>query len=183
MAAKFPSAVISGLDLFPTQPKHPNFCSEIYDVNIVPWDYENDHFEFIHIREYSLSARPLEFWKEAKRCLVPGGFIEIDEVCFVYNENFHKAWASYAETCSNTTLAASRSRERLENEGLSVLGERRHSVSDSEIKNEFCKALDIEGMILLHLQKLGKPDNEIGILTARMRSELNPKENAVGVTA
>ncbi|KAA8909859.1 S-adenosyl-L-methionine-dependent methyltransferase, partial [Sphaerosporella brunnea] len=85
MADKFPAAEVIGVDLSPIQPPWvpPNCRFEVDDVE-KPWTYPPDSFDFIHLRNL---AQALTDWpgvlKHAYRCLKPGGYIELAEICAV----------------------------------------------------------------------------------------------------
>ncbi|KAF4448164.1 hypothetical protein F53441_8399 [Fusarium austroafricanum] len=78
---QYPSAEIIGTDLSPCQPAFvpPNVRFEIDDATET-WTWENDHFDFIHIR-YLFGAIPdwYHLFAEAYRCCAPGGWIESAE--------------------------------------------------------------------------------------------------------
>ncbi|KXX73128.1 Phosphoethanolamine N-methyltransferase 3 [Madurella mycetomatis] len=77
-ADQFPSAEVIGTDLSPTQPSWvpPNCKFELDDAQL-PWTYPDNYFDFIHLR---LMMGSIQDWpalyKEAYRCLKPGGWIE-----------------------------------------------------------------------------------------------------------
>ncbi|KAL1613949.1 hypothetical protein SLS54_010159 [Diplodia seriata] len=74
-----PEADVVGTDLSPTQPGWvPQNCRfEIDDANDVPWTWRDDSFDFVHVRSLfgCVSDWP-RFYREAFRCLKPGGYIE-----------------------------------------------------------------------------------------------------------
>ncbi|KAF5251005.1 hypothetical protein FANTH_3869 [Fusarium anthophilum] len=78
---QYPSANVIGTDLSPCQPSWvpPNVRFEIDDATEA-WTWENDHFDFIHIR-YLFGAIPdwYHLFAEAYRCSSPGGWIESAE--------------------------------------------------------------------------------------------------------
>ncbi|CAG1980451.1 unnamed protein product [Fusarium graminearum] len=75
---QFPSAEVIGTDLSPCQPQWvpPNVRFEIEDASQT-WTWEDNHFDFIHIR-YLFGA--LTDWnhvfEQAYRCCAPGGWVE-----------------------------------------------------------------------------------------------------------
>ncbi|KAG6068892.1 hypothetical protein E4U16_007817 [Claviceps sp. LM84 group G4] len=77
-ADQFPNASVTGTDLSPCQPKWvpPNVHFEIDDASL-DWTWEEDHFDFIHMR-YIVGG--IQDWttllKEAYRCCAPGGWVE-----------------------------------------------------------------------------------------------------------
>lgn len=78
MADEFPEATVIGTDLSPTQPRWvpPNCKFELDDAS-KPWTYEDNSFDYIHIRYLLGSFKDWEgFYKECYRCLKPGGYIE-----------------------------------------------------------------------------------------------------------
>lgn len=80
-ADQFPAAQVIGTDLSPTQPAWvpPNCRFELDDASL-PWNFPDNHFDFIHVR-YLLGS--IADWgalyKEAYRCLKPGGWFEHNE--------------------------------------------------------------------------------------------------------
>ncbi|KAK5654068.1 hypothetical protein OQA88_7748 [Cercophora sp. LCS_1] len=78
VAEKFPSAEVIGTDLSPIQPVWcpPNCRFELDDVT-KPWVYQDNSFDFIHIRCMLGSVGDwTELYREAYRCLKPGGWLE-----------------------------------------------------------------------------------------------------------
>ncbi|KAJ4248491.1 hypothetical protein NW762_012829 [Fusarium torreyae] len=77
-AEHYPNAEIVGTDLSPCQPEWvlPNVRFEIDDATET-WTWEDNHFDFIHIR-YLFGAIPdwYHLFEEAYRCCAPGGWIE-----------------------------------------------------------------------------------------------------------
>jgi SAM-dependent methyltransferase len=81
MADQYPSASVIGNDLSPIQPGFvpPNCTFEIDDVTL-EWTYQDDFFDYIHIREMFGSIPDWDFFfQECYRCLKPGGWVEIHE--------------------------------------------------------------------------------------------------------
>ena len=81
IAEQYPSAVVTGVDLSPTQPAFVpvNCVFEVDDVTQA-WTYPPDHFDFVHIREMFGSIPDWDgFLQEAYRCTKPGGWVEIVE--------------------------------------------------------------------------------------------------------
>ncbi|KAL7270549.1 hypothetical protein RUND412_006736 [Rhizina undulata] len=78
MADQYPEANVIGVDLSPIQPQWvpPNLSFEIDDVE-EPWQYQDNSFDFIHLRSISgcLSNWP-KLYQQAFRALKPGGWIE-----------------------------------------------------------------------------------------------------------
>lgn len=91
MADKFPDAQITGTDLSPIQPDlvPPNCLFEIDDASL-EWTWEENHFDFVHVRELFGSIADWDlFFREALRCIAPGGHLEIVEhSTWPVNENF-----------------------------------------------------------------------------------------------
>ncbi|KAI5845500.1 S-adenosyl-L-methionine-dependent methyltransferase [Tricharina praecox] len=78
MADKYPSAEVIGIDLSPIQPKWvpPNCRFEVDDAER-EWTYAENSFDFIHLRNISISISDWQFLLgQAYRCLKPGGYIE-----------------------------------------------------------------------------------------------------------
>lgn len=81
MADQHPRASVTGTDLSPIQPElvPPNCVFEIDDANM-EWTWDDDHFDFIHVREmFGSIADWKTFLAEAYRCTKPGGWIEVVE--------------------------------------------------------------------------------------------------------
>ncbi|WPJ62724.1 hypothetical protein SMAC4_13590 [Sordaria macrospora] len=78
MADKFPNCSVTGTDISPIQPSWvpPNLRFEIDDAS-KEWTYKDNHFDFVHIRWLTGSIKDwTAVYKEAYRCLKPGGWIE-----------------------------------------------------------------------------------------------------------
>ena len=78
MADKFPNCSVTGTDISPIQPSWvpPNLRFEIDDAS-KEWTYKDNRFDFVHIRWLSGSVKDwTAVYKEAYRCLKPGGWIE-----------------------------------------------------------------------------------------------------------
>ncbi|KAK3400626.1 S-adenosyl-L-methionine-dependent methyltransferase [Sordaria brevicollis] len=77
-ADKYPNATVIGTDLSPIQPTWvpPNLRFDIDDASR-EWTYTPSSFDFIHIRWLTGSIKDwTALYKEAYRCLKPGGWIE-----------------------------------------------------------------------------------------------------------
>ncbi|KIW04441.1 hypothetical protein, variant [Verruconis gallopava] len=104
----FPSAEVIGVDLSPIQPNWtpPNVKFEIDDVTL-PWTYELNSFDFIHIRTLGGSIKDwVGFLVQVYKHLKPGGLIEVSEIrthfhcddgslgkdsnCVKWEETFHE---------------------------------------------------------------------------------------------
>ena len=82
IADEFPSALVTGFDLSPIQPMWvpSNLQFEILDAD-EGWEYGVDRFDLVHTRfmnGFSLKDWP-HFYREAYRCLKPGGWVENQE--------------------------------------------------------------------------------------------------------
>lgn len=81
VADAYPSAIVTGTDLSPTQPSlvPPNVRFEIDDME-AEWTFHENHFDLIHIRGLHGS---IENWPalyaQCMRCLKPGGYLEQSE--------------------------------------------------------------------------------------------------------
>ena len=81
MADKYPSAVVTGIDICPIQPRWvpPNCCFEVEDAER-DWTWGDNVFDLVHARTVSHSIgdwpRMLE---QALRVVRPGGYIELSE--------------------------------------------------------------------------------------------------------
>lgn len=81
MADKYPDAQVTGTDLSPIQPDlvPPNCLFEVDDATL-DWTWDDNHFDFVHIREMFGSISNWDaFTREALRCTKPGGYVEIVE--------------------------------------------------------------------------------------------------------
>ncbi|GAB7348091.1 hypothetical protein MBLNU459_g6116t2 [Dothideomycetes sp. NU459] len=81
VADKHPQAQVTGTDLSPIQPDlvPPNCVFEIDDATL-EWTWEENHFDFVHVREMFGSISDWDaFAREALRCTKPGGYVEIVE--------------------------------------------------------------------------------------------------------
>ncbi|KAF2674599.1 S-adenosyl-L-methionine-dependent methyltransferase [Microthyrium microscopicum] len=81
MADQYPSAVVLGVDLSPIQPAFvpPNCHFEVDDLTL-EWTFQEDFFEFIHVREMFGSIPDWdEFFDQCFRCTKSGGWIEVVE--------------------------------------------------------------------------------------------------------
>ncbi|KAF1808957.1 putative phosphoethanolamine N-methyltransferase [Eremomyces bilateralis CBS 781.70] len=95
----YPSAEVIGVDLSPIQPQWapPNVKFEIDDLT-QPWTFEQNSFDFIHVRTLGGSIRDwVTFLKEAQKHLKPGGRIEISEI----RTRFHCDDGSLSEDTSS----------------------------------------------------------------------------------
>lgn len=81
MADDYPEAQITGIDLSPIQPElvPVNCMFEVDDANM-EWTWEDNFFDFVHVREMFGSIADWDsFAREALRCTKPGGYFEIVE--------------------------------------------------------------------------------------------------------
>jgi SAM-dependent methyltransferase len=81
MADEYPSARVTGVDLSPIQPTFvpPNCTFEVDDMTM-PWTYNPNRFDFVHIRElFGCIPDWDEFFQECLSALKPGGHIEVVE--------------------------------------------------------------------------------------------------------
>lgn len=77
-ADKYPNATVIGTDLSPIQPTWvpPNLRFDIDDASR-EWTYNPNSFDLIHIRWLTGAIKDWKtLYKEAYRCLKPGGWIE-----------------------------------------------------------------------------------------------------------
>ena len=78
MADKFPEAQVIGKDLSPIQPtSHPNNCVFEVDDCTSPWVYNDNNFDFVHIRGLfgSIADWPA-LYQQIYKHLAPGGYVE-----------------------------------------------------------------------------------------------------------
>ncbi|KAL7272619.1 hypothetical protein RUND412_004565 [Rhizina undulata] len=81
IADMFPSAKVIGVDLSPIQPSWvpPNLSFEIDDVEET-WTYQDNSFDFIHIRSMAGFVYDWpKLYRQAFRALKPGGWIEVQD--------------------------------------------------------------------------------------------------------
>ncbi|CCC05793.1 unnamed protein product [Sordaria macrospora k-hell] len=77
-ADKFPDCTVIGTDISPIQPTWvpPNLRFDIDDYT-KEWTYKSSHFDYIHMRWLTGTTKDwTAAYKEAYRCLKPGGWIE-----------------------------------------------------------------------------------------------------------
>jgi len=73
-ADEYPGCEVIGTDISPMQPRWvpPNCRFEIDDANNIPWTFEDNTFDFIHIRSmYGCISDWDAVYREAFRCLKP----------------------------------------------------------------------------------------------------------------
>lgn len=89
-ADKFPNCTVIGTDISPIQPTWvpPNLRFDIDDYT-KEWAYKSNHFDYIHMRWLTGTTKDwTAAYKEAYRCLKPGGWIEhIDASGTIYSED------------------------------------------------------------------------------------------------
>ncbi|KAI9679520.1 MAG: hypothetical protein M1817_005542 [Caeruleum heppii] len=80
VADEYPSAVVTGTDLSPIQPRWvpPNVKFEVDDVE-QEWTYNDDHFDLIHTRIMNGSIRNWPVLFQRIKCK-PGGWVECQEL-------------------------------------------------------------------------------------------------------
>ncbi|KAK1470855.1 TAM domain methyltransferase [Colletotrichum cuscutae] len=86
MGDEYPEAEIIGVDLSPIQPEFvpPNVRFMVDDAE-VEWVYPDNHFDFVHLRNMAPSIKKWpELFAEAYRVTKPGGWIELQEMRWVY---------------------------------------------------------------------------------------------------
>jgi len=82
MGDLYPNAEIIGLDITPMQPTWvpPNVSFQIDDAN-QPWTFADNYFDFVHTRFLSGCIADWDkFYRDAFRCIKPGGWLEHQEV-------------------------------------------------------------------------------------------------------
>ena len=111
IADQYPAASVIGVDLSPIQPSFvpPNCSFEVDDVTL-EWTYQDDFFDFIHIREMFGSIPDWDyFFEQCFRCTKPGGWVEIQEYdAWIYSEDdpelerasYVKKWLQYIDEAS-----------------------------------------------------------------------------------
>ncbi|KIX05642.1 uncharacterized protein Z518_03614 [Rhinocladiella mackenziei CBS 650.93] len=91
VADEFPAASVIGFDLSPIQPTFvpPNLQFEILDAD-ERWEYGSSRFDLVHTRfmnGFSIKSWP-HFYREAWKCLKPGGWVENQEFdCVVLSDD------------------------------------------------------------------------------------------------
>ncbi|TDZ33076.1 Secondary metabolism regulator LAE1 [Colletotrichum spinosum] len=86
MGDEYPEADVVGIDLSPIQPDFvpPNVQFVVDDAE-VEWMYPEGAFDYVHIRNMAPSIKKWpELLAEAYRALKPGGWIELQEMRWVY---------------------------------------------------------------------------------------------------
>lgn len=81
MADQHPEALVTGVDLSPTQADFvpPNCKFEVDDITST-WTYPANHFDFIHVREMFGSIPDWDaFFAQCWHSLKPGGYLEVVE--------------------------------------------------------------------------------------------------------
>lgn len=83
MAARYPQAHITGVDVYPIQRRKgvpPNVAFEIDDIEN-PWKFPDDSIDFIHMRSVAGGVRDwVALFLQAYHKLKPGGLLEMSEV-------------------------------------------------------------------------------------------------------
>ena len=138
-ADEYPCARVTGTDLSPIQPDFvpPNCSFEIDDVTL-EWTFQDDRFDFIHIREMFGCIPDWGFFLlQAWRCLKPGGWVEIVEHSVwpvtdddsVPPDHFYNTWGRMVEGLGERWGKSFRiwkeSREKLVEAGFTDVVERK----------------------------------------------------------
>jgi len=89
MANQYPTSTVIGVDISPQQtgrPPIPHNCSfQFYDIENARLPYEDNSFDFIHIRDMqSVIKNWPTFLKEINRILVPGGWAMFGEFLYLH---------------------------------------------------------------------------------------------------
>ncbi|KAF8462854.1 S-adenosyl-L-methionine-dependent methyltransferase [Kalaharituber pfeilii] len=77
-----PQAEVIGPDISPIQPSWvpPNCKFEVDDLEVIPWSYKNDYFDYVHMRSMSGSFSNWDtIMKEVYRVTAPGGYFEYQD--------------------------------------------------------------------------------------------------------
>ncbi|KAH7309488.1 S-adenosyl-L-methionine-dependent methyltransferase [Stachybotrys elegans] len=88
-ADKYPDAKVIGTDLSPIQPSWvpPNIDFQIDDCT-QPWTFEENSLDYVHIRWLFGSIKDwTELFKQAYRCLKPGGWLETHEASVQFSSD------------------------------------------------------------------------------------------------
>jgi len=201
-ADQFPSAEVIGTDLSPIQPQWvpPNCRFELDDAQLV-WTYPENHFDFIHIRYLTGSiADWTALYKQAYRCLKPGGWIQhldqsIEPQCddgSMTAENciwpdWIKIFIPISERLGRTYRIARHSKEWMEEAGFKDVQERLFKVpingwsSDpkmKEIGQYYAMATEqgLEGYCLYLLIQIEKWDyTEVQVLISKARKAIRDR--------
>ncbi|KAL7271335.1 hypothetical protein RUND412_005919 [Rhizina undulata] len=107
IADQFPSADVLGVDLSPIQPNFipPNLAFEVDDIEEA-WQYQDNSFDFIHIRTMAGYIRDWpKLYRQAFKALRPGGWIEVQDIVGAFSadddtwspDNVIGKWTKYWE--------------------------------------------------------------------------------------
>ncbi|KAL2880568.1 hypothetical protein SGCOL_003939 [Colletotrichum sp. CLE4] len=98
MGDEYPEAEIIGVDLSPIQPEFvPPNVRFIVDDAEVEWVYPDNHFDLVHLRNMAPSIKKWpELFAEAYRVTKPGGWIELQEMRWVYGCDDNTMPSTYA---------------------------------------------------------------------------------------
>ncbi|KAK3946697.1 S-adenosyl-L-methionine-dependent methyltransferase [Pseudoneurospora amorphoporcata] len=199
-ADKFPDCTVIGTDISPIQPTWvpPNLRFDIDDYT-KEWAYKSNHFDYIHMRWLTGTTKDwTAAYKEAYRCLKPGGWIEhIDASGTIYSEDntineknamvqWGKIWQEAGRKSGNPVDLLERN---LQEQGMKEAGFVNVTKKDYPIpvspwpKDEKRKELgqffylvytqDLEGLCqYMFGTVMGWPQEQIAVYLAHLRAEL-----------
>jgi len=88
-ADQYPHVEVTGTDITPIQPTWtpPNLTFELDDAN-QEWTWPDNTFDFVYVRFLNGCIRDWEkFYRQAYRCLKPGGWLEHHEVALEWKSD------------------------------------------------------------------------------------------------
>ncbi|KFY27256.1 hypothetical protein V493_03618 [Pseudogymnoascus sp. VKM F-4281 (FW-2241)] len=198
-----PSAMVIGTDLSPIQPCFvpPNLKFELDDAQL-DWTYEENSFDFVHIRCLMGSINDwAKLYSDVFRCTRPGGYIESLEMDIQFTSDdgsvkpgdvmydWSTLFINAGETMQRTFKIPKMSRRLIEAAGFVDVVETKYKVpvggwmEDKKWKevgrwNLLYLKEGLEGMALFILKNILRWEyTEVQALLGRMRSALNNKKN------
>lgn len=189
-ADSFPSAEVIGTDIAPIQKAWvpPNCQFILEDAEELPWVYGDNSLDFIHLRQLPGMKDWPSLFKEANRCLKPGGWLEHTDIEFHPGKD-HPSWSQWAVACrevrdkTGCSLTGGEMEEWMSDAGLVDIEKRQYNLFENPAAVLFHHNIDIEGSILWAFHKVcGKSTEEIYVLAAGMRDELRHSPSPLPVT-
>lgn len=205
-ADEFPESHVSGIDISPIQPRWvPPNCTFELDNCELNWTYPDESFDYIHIRGLVGCIKDWEgLYREALRCLKPGGWLEQTEFALPIRANqgelpddsIYHAWGEVfrdaGEKMGRSFLVANHCEEWMRAAGFS--GEMHSSAvklpignwpldpkwKEVGVFNRLSLEQGLEGFAsYLCTMVLGWERDEVTILLAKMRQVLSDRSQHV----